>query len=68
VVQETKEAVEVRLVRRPSWSVASERSLMKEIRSRLGNVIRVDLAYVDAIAREQNGKFRAVKSAVGRNE
>jgi phenylacetate-CoA ligase len=67
VVQETKEAVEVRLVRRPSWSPASERSLMKEIRSRLGTVIRVDLVYVDSIPREQNGKFRAVKSAVGRN-
>jgi len=67
VVQETKDAVQVRIVRRPSWNAASERSLMKEIRLRLGDVIRVELAYVDAIARESNGKFRAVKSAVGRN-
>jgi phenylacetate-CoA ligase len=67
VVQVTKEAVEVRIVRRRSWNAASERSLMKEIRLRLGNAIRVELCFVDAIARESNGKFRAVKSAVGAN-
>jgi len=66
IVQETRDAVEVRVVRRPSWSSASERSLMREIRSRLGDAIRVELAYVIAIPRESNGKFRAVKSAVGR--
>ncbi len=66
IVQETQQAVEVRVVRRRSWNDASERSLMKEIRSRLGDAIRVELVFVDAIAREANGKFRAVKSAVGR--
>ena len=66
IVQETRDAVEVRVVRRRSWSAASERSLMREIRSRLGDAIRVELAYVIAIPRESNGKFRAVKSAVGR--
>jgi phenylacetate-CoA ligase len=65
IVQETRDAVEIRVVRRPSWSSASERSLMKEIRSRLGDEIRVELSYVIAIPRESNGKFRAVKSAVG---
>jgi phenylacetate-CoA ligase len=66
IVQETRDAVEVRVVRRPSWSPASERSLMKEIRSRLGDAIQVELAFLDSIPRESNGKFRAVKSAVGR--
>jgi phenylacetate-CoA ligase len=65
IVQETRDAVEVRVVRRPSWSAASERSLLKEIRSRLGDAIRVEIAYVAQIPRESNGKFRAVKSAVG---
>jgi phenylacetate-CoA ligase len=67
IVQETRDAVEIRVVRRPSWSAASERSLLKEIRARLGDAIRVELAYVTTIPRENNGKFRAVKSAVGRN-
>jgi phenylacetate-CoA ligase len=66
IVQETRDAVEVRVVRRPSWSEASEHSLMKEIRSRLGHAIRVRIVFLDAIERESNGKFRAVKSAVGR--
>jgi phenylacetate-CoA ligase len=67
VVQETKDAIQVRIVRRQTWSAASERSLMKEIRLRLGDAIRVELVYTDAIPRESNGKFRAVKSAVGRS-
>jgi len=53
------------VVPRPEWDAASERELVKEIRSRLGDEIRVDLRLVGAIAREPNGKFRAVKSRVG---
>jgi phenylacetate-CoA ligase len=67
ILQETRDAIEVRVVPRPEWDAGSERELMKEIRSRLGEEIRVELRRVDAIAREPNGKFRAVKSSVGRN-
>jgi hypothetical protein len=56
----------VLLVPRPGWSKASERRLMKEFRARLGDVIDVRLEMVSAIPREPNGKFRAVKSRVGR--
>ncbi len=68
ILQETREAIEVRVVPRPGWSEASARSLMGEIRSRLGDEIGVELRLVDSIARETNGKFRAVKSRVGRSE
>jgi len=64
--QETKDALEVLVVPHPSWDEAAERALRKEIRSRLGEAIRVELRLVDAIAREPNGKFRAVKSPFGR--
>lgn len=64
IVQETPAAIEVRVVSRPEWSAKSERELLKEVRSRLGHEIRVELRLVDAIAREPNGKFRAVKSKV----
>ena len=50
---------------RPSYDAASERGLLKEFRSRLGDEIAIELRYVDSIPREPNGKFRAVKSAVG---
>jgi len=66
ILQQAAEAIEVRVVRRPSYDQASERGLLKEFRSRLGDAIEIDLRYVDSIPRESNGKFRAVKSKVGR--
>ncbi|MEM7413188.1 MAG: hypothetical protein AAF430_23360 [Myxococcota bacterium] len=66
VLQETSDALEVLVVRRPEYDDDSERSLRKEFRSRLGDAIAIEFRYVDAIPREANGKFRAVKSAVGR--
>ncbi len=67
ILQETRESIEVRVVPRKSWSEASARSLNREIRSRLGEEIRVELRLVESIPREPNGKFRAVKSRVGGN-
>jgi phenylacetate-CoA ligase len=66
ILQDTREAIEVRLVPREGWSLASERNLLKEIRARLGEAIRVELKLVSSIPREANGKLRAVKSHVGR--
>ena len=53
-------------MRRDSYDATSERGLLKEFRSRLGDRIEIELRYVDGIPREPNGKFRAVKSKVGR--
>jgi phenylacetate-CoA ligase len=66
ILQETAQALEVLVVRRPSYDENSEAGLLEEFRSRLGEAIRIELRYVDAIPREPNGKFRAVKSRVGR--
>lgn len=60
--QDTPEAIEVLVVPRPTWSQQDERSLRKEIHSRLGETMRVDLRLVETIPREENGKLRAVKS------
>ena len=65
--QESKEAIQVLFVPAPDFSDATRTALMKEIRRRLGQEILVDLRPVKRIAREANGKFRAVKSEVGRN-
>ncbi|HEB91095.1 MAG TPA: phenylacetate--CoA ligase family protein [Deltaproteobacteria bacterium] len=67
IVQAERASIEVRLVPRPSYDERAERRLIKEIRARLGDEIRIDVRCVDEIAREANGKFRAVKSTVGRN-
>ena len=66
IVQQTRAGIEVRLVVRDSFSKTSEEGLVKEFRARLGNEIAIDFQYVDKIPREANGKFRAVKSAIGR--
>jgi phenylacetate-CoA ligase len=66
ILQEAADALEVLVVRRPSYDETSEAKLLQEFRSRLGETIRIELRYVDAIPRESNGKFRAVKSRVGR--
>ena len=66
ILQERSDSIEVRLVRRPEYDAAAERGLLKEFRTRLGDEIAIHLRYVDVIPREANGKFRAVKSTVGR--
>jgi phenylacetate-CoA ligase len=65
IVQDTKEAITVFVTPRATYSAASQKRLLAEIRSRLGDEIRVDVRLTDAIPRESNGKFRAVKSRVG---
>ncbi len=58
-----RRAIEVRIVPPAELATpAPSRSSLKEIRSRLGDEIRIELVRVDAIPREANGKFRAVKS------
>ena len=66
ILQEESDRIEVRIVPRAGFDARAEQELMKEIRSRLGDAIRIDLVRVDEIPREANGKFRAVKSKVGR--
>jgi phenylacetate-CoA ligase len=65
IIQETKDAIEILVVPRSSFDDISERQLMKEIRSRVGEEINVAVRHVESIPREPNGKFRAVKSRVG---
>lgn len=65
ILQEDASAIEVRIVPRSGFDAAAEASVLQEIRSRLGDEIRVDLKRVREIPREANGKFRAVKSRVG---
>ncbi len=68
ILQEDRDSIEVLVVPRSSWGEASQRTLVKEIRSRLGEAIGVEIHPVETIPREPNGKFRAVKSRVARLE
>jgi phenylacetate-CoA ligase len=64
IVQESGDAIEVRVVAGRGFSEKHRKSLEREVRARLGERIRVDIRLVAGIAREPNGKFRAVKSSV----
>jgi phenylacetate-CoA ligase len=66
IVQRDVRTIDVLIVPRPSYSPSSERGLMREIRARLGDEIEIHTELCDSIPREANGKFRAVKSKLGR--
>jgi phenylacetate-CoA ligase len=68
IVQRDPSEIEVLIVPRDRYNDTTERRVIREIRSRLGPEIGIRLRLVGEIAREPNGKFRAVKSDVGRNE
>jgi phenylacetate-CoA ligase len=62
IVQLAPERLIVYVVPQRSYTEASERSLLRELRARLGDEIGIDVERVPAIARQPNGKLRAVKS------
>jgi phenylacetate-CoA ligase len=65
ILQHAPDAVTVLIVPRSTYSEASQRKLLSEIHTHLGDDIRVDVRITDRIPREDNGKFRAVKSTLG---
>jgi phenylacetate-CoA ligase len=65
IIQQTPDAITVLIVPRSTYSETSQRKLLEEIHTRLGDDIRVDVRITDRIPREENGKFRAVKSTIG---
>ncbi len=67
ILQQDPSAILVLIVPRAGYTEATERGVVRQIRSRLGNEIDIRIELVGSIAREPNGKFRAVKSEVGRN-
>ncbi|NQZ97111.1 MAG: phenylacetate--CoA ligase family protein [Myxococcales bacterium] len=66
ILQDDKNSIDVLIIPRESYTDVSARRLLKEIRSRLGEEIEIRIRRVTNIPREPNGKFRAVKSSVGR--
>lgn len=61
IIQEHRDRVLLKIVRRNGFGPAHERLLMAEARSRLPG-LRIDLAYVDAIERTKRAKLRLVVS------
>lgn len=66
ILQETTEAITVRVVRDAAYGAADEKELLEGFRRTLGERIRIDIEYVEAIPRLPSGKYRWVESKVGR--
>ncbi len=66
IIQTGEASIDGLIVPRSSYSNASSRALMREIRARLGTKMGIKIKIRDSIPREANGKFRAVKSEFGR--
>jgi phenylacetate-CoA ligase len=65
IVQDRPDRILVYVVPTAGWGSTSEAQLIQEIRKRLGDDIAITVEPISAIAREPNGKFRAVKSYLG---
>jgi len=64
IVQLAVDRLVVYVVPKPSFGEASERALLRELRARLGSEIAITVERVAEIARQPNGKLRAVKSLI----
>ncbi len=66
ILQDSIDAIDVHLVPASDFTDDSIASLVRAIRARVGQAMKVNVEIVGHIPREPNGKFRAVKSTVGR--
>ena len=64
IVQEDIDSISLLVVAGERFSDRHRKNLVREVHSRLGTEIRVDIELVASIPREMNGKFRAVKSLI----
>ncbi len=62
IVQEQLDVVRVLVVVDERWDAAQEHLLQRNLRAKLGELVRIDVEQVDRIARGANGKFRTVVS------
>jgi len=64
VIQHAVDKVETLVVSGPGWEPETAQNIVRGIRARLGDGVRVDVREVDAIAPEASGKYRYVVSHV----
>lgn len=68
IIQTAIDRLKVRIVRGPTFSEEDTKQLLKTLRKRVGNNMKVEIEYLDKIPRESNGKFRAVVSQLTEEE
>ena len=64
IIQETKDEILVKIVCTANYNEDDEKRLLKELRDRLGEVIKIKIQYVDNIELTKAGKLKFVISKV----
>ncbi len=64
IIQEDIAKITVRIVPTKDYSGRDEEMLLKEMRGRLGERMKIEFEYLDRIPRSSSGKFRAVISKI----
>lgn len=67
LIQHSIDRLLVKVVRSNGYDQTDEQELLGQIRHYLGDVIEVDIEYIDEIPREANGKFRQIVSEIFRD-
>ena len=67
VLQVEKDLLVIRVVQKSGYSKKVEEEIEKNIKKYISTGFRVSFEYLDQIPRENNGKFRAVKSMMNNN-
>jgi phenylacetate-CoA ligase len=62
IVQKSDTSIEVNLVISNDYTIDTEHQIRQALQDRLGATIQIKFEYLEHIPREQNGKFKAVKS------
>jgi phenylacetate-CoA ligase len=64
IIQETPEDILIKIVKRPGYTEKDTRILLKEMRNRVGDSMRIKVEFVEDIPRSGGGKYRWVVSKV----
>jgi phenylacetate-CoA ligase len=64
IIQEDREHIRIKIVRRPTYEEKDTRYLLEEFRKRVGGDTKIEIEFVESIPRTQAGKFRWVISKV----
>jgi len=64
IIQDELDVLQVKVVKDEKFDAKQEKSFIKELRDRFGEIIILNLEYVDDIPREKSGKYRIIKNNI----
>lgn len=68
VIQENKHQITLKMVVSNTFNKHEEKKFISSFRKKIGNILKIDIQYVENIPREKSGKFRMVKNNLDMNK